>query len=442
MACPIASSCRSSSCSGAPATSSAPSRSRSPTRCRCSPRASSSPRWSPSRWRSATGAGAARRSAASPSSGCCCRSCSSAGSTAASRSASRRRSRALVMLGLAPLVTTGDGGARAARSAATRACGPGLAVGVVGVAISLAPELGSARVGAGVALTSLGMFGLAVGTVLQKRWAGVADPRVVGRRAVGDRRDGRWPRSVALTGGRFDVSTQLVLSLGWLSWGLGIGALLASSTSCAAHAASAVTALLLLVPPVTAIASCAGARRAAAPGEPARDARGGRRRGDRPPPRAPCVAARRAGNVHPVSPRRSLVGGSRKSRRIGSVSVRLLDSHYHRGGGGAAERHRGSERVPCERRDVRSAAVHGDRPPLAIANDGVGPTSDGCETPVAGVNGAVAIVEPRDVPAAAQGRQRPGRRRRRRDHRGQRPPRGTRRRSAAGAPASRCPSSA
>ena len=84
---------------------------------------------------------------------------------------------ALVMLGLSPLVTT----ALAVASGQERADGllwAGLAVGVVGVAISLAPELGSAGVGAGIALTIAGMLGLSGGTVLQKRWVGVADPGV------------------------------------------------------------------------------------------------------------------------------------------------------------------------------------------------------------------------------------------------------------------------
>ena len=44
--------------------------------------------------------------------------------------------------------------------------------------ISLAPELGSARVGVGVAVTLVGMLGLASATVLQRRWGAVADPRV------------------------------------------------------------------------------------------------------------------------------------------------------------------------------------------------------------------------------------------------------------------------
>ena len=160
---------------------------------------------------------------------------------------------ALVMLGLAPVVTTAMAIAGGQERGDARLW-TGLAVGVVGVAISLAPELGSARVGAGVALTVVGMFGLAFGTVLQKRWVGVADPRVsVAAQSV--TATVVLAPVLALTGGRFDVSAQLVLSLGWLSWGLGVGALITLVHILREHAASAVTALLLIVPPVTAIAS-------------------------------------------------------------------------------------------------------------------------------------------------------------------------------------------
>jgi drug/metabolite transporter (DMT)-like permease len=130
----------------------------------------------------------------------------------------------------------------------------GLAVGVVGVGISLAPELGSADVTVGIALTLVGMLGLSSGTVLQKRWVGVADPRVAGAVQsltgviIG-------APALAVFGGRFDVSAQLVLSLGWIAWGLGVIALLVLVHILRTHAASSVAALLLVVPAVTAIAS-------------------------------------------------------------------------------------------------------------------------------------------------------------------------------------------
>jgi drug/metabolite transporter (DMT)-like permease len=160
---------------------------------------------------------------------------------------------ALVMLGLAPVVTTVVAIASGQERGDVRLW-LGLAIGVGGVAISLAPELGSARVGIGVAVTVLGMFGLAFGTVLQKRWVGAADPRVsvavqsVAAGAV-------LAPVVAVGGGRLDVSAQLVLSVAWLAWGMGIVTLLALVQILRTHAASAVTALLLVVPAITAVAS-------------------------------------------------------------------------------------------------------------------------------------------------------------------------------------------
>ena len=76
-------------------------------------------------------------------------------STAASRSACRRRCRPSSMLGLSPLVTTGLAVGSGQERGDARLWA-GLAVGVLGVAISLAPELGSAQVGVGVAVTVLG----------------------------------------------------------------------------------------------------------------------------------------------------------------------------------------------------------------------------------------------------------------------------------------------
>jgi drug/metabolite transporter (DMT)-like permease len=160
---------------------------------------------------------------------------------------------ALVMLGLSPLVTTGLAVASGQERADARLWA-GLAVGVVGVAISLAPELGTARVGAGAGLTLVGMLGLAGGTVLQKRWVGAAEPRVsvavqsVTAAAV------TVPAAAAL-GGHFDVSAQLLLSLAWLVCGMGIATLLVFVDVLRHHEASTVASLMLVVPAITAIAS-------------------------------------------------------------------------------------------------------------------------------------------------------------------------------------------
>ena len=59
---------------------------------------------------------------------------------------------ALVILGLSPLMTTGLAVATGQERTDARLW-TGLAIGVAGVAISLAPELGTAQVGAGVGLT-------------------------------------------------------------------------------------------------------------------------------------------------------------------------------------------------------------------------------------------------------------------------------------------------
>jgi drug/metabolite transporter (DMT)-like permease len=158
---------------------------------------------------------------------------------------------ALVMLGLSPLVTTGLAVAAGQERADARLWA-GLAVGVAGVALSLAPELGSARAGAGVGLTLLGMLGLSAGTVLQKRWR--TEPVVAAAVQNGVAAVVLLPLAL-LVGGRFAIGTQLVLSVGWIAAGLGLFTLSVFVTLVRRHAASAVAALLLVVPAVTAIAS-------------------------------------------------------------------------------------------------------------------------------------------------------------------------------------------
>jgi drug/metabolite transporter (DMT)-like permease len=160
---------------------------------------------------------------------------------------------ALVMLGLSPLVTT----ALAVSSGQERADArlwAGLAIGVAGVAISLAPELGSARVGAGVLLTVVGMLGLSTGTVLQKRWAQGTDPRVSA--AVQNLTAAVLiAPALALLGGHVDVGPKLVLSVGWIAFGMGGLSLVVLVHVLRRRAASSVAALLLVVPALTAIGS-------------------------------------------------------------------------------------------------------------------------------------------------------------------------------------------
>lgn len=160
---------------------------------------------------------------------------------------------ALVMLGLSPLVTTGLAVATGQERGDARLWA-GLAVGVAGVAISLAPELGSTQAGAGVLVTLLAVTGLAGGTVLQKRWVPATDP-IVSLAVQSVTAAAIFAPAVALFGGRFDVGVRLVVSLAWIGWGMGILSLGVFMRILQRHAASTATALLLLVPPVTAIAS-------------------------------------------------------------------------------------------------------------------------------------------------------------------------------------------
>ena len=201
-----------------------------------------------------TGAGAARRSAGSPSVGVLLQVVQFGGVYGGFALGVPAALSALVMLGLSPLVTTGLAVGSGQERGDARLWA-GLAVGVLGVAISLAPELGSARVGVGVAVTLVGMLGLASGTVLQKRWGAVADPRVsVAAQSVtgrADRRPGRAASSAATSTSRRSSCSRSAGS----AWGMGIVSLLAMVSILRRHAASAVAALLLAVPAVTAIGS-------------------------------------------------------------------------------------------------------------------------------------------------------------------------------------------
>jgi drug/metabolite transporter (DMT)-like permease len=160
---------------------------------------------------------------------------------------------ALVMLGLAPLVTTGLAIAGGQESH-DRRMWSGLVIGIAGVAIGVTPELGHAQIGAGLILTAVGMLGLAGGSVLQKRWGGGVDPIVS---AATQSVTGAVVMApvLAIAGGRYVVGAQLVLTLAWLGVGMGMGTLLVLVNLLSRFDASRVSALLLLVPAVTAIAS-------------------------------------------------------------------------------------------------------------------------------------------------------------------------------------------
>jgi drug/metabolite transporter (DMT)-like permease len=160
---------------------------------------------------------------------------------------------ALVILGVSPLVTTALA-VRIGQERGSRRRWAGLAIGAAGVFVGLAPELDSAKIGAGLALTFLGLFGLAGGSVLQKRSTAGVDPRVSVAAQSVTAAVVLAPATV-LAGGRFDVGAQLVLSAGWIGLGMGVLTILVLIRLLADTSASHVGALLLLVPAVTALAS-------------------------------------------------------------------------------------------------------------------------------------------------------------------------------------------
>jgi drug/metabolite transporter (DMT)-like permease len=160
----------------------------------------------------------------------------------------------LIMLGLAPVVTTALSSWSGAERVGARTWAL-LAAGVLGVTVSLLPTLGEAHAGPAIALVVLGMLGLAGGTVLQKRWVGAADPRVsVATQLVA----GCFVLApIAFVSGQLSLepSRELFLSAAWLAWPLSIGGMWLLIALLRRHDASIVGALLLAVPAVTAVMS-------------------------------------------------------------------------------------------------------------------------------------------------------------------------------------------
>lgn len=157
---------------------------------------------------------------------------------------------ALVMLGLSPLVSTAIAG-RLGMERPARRTWAALGLGALGVAISVAPEVGDARVGLGVALTVVGMLGLVAGTILQKRWGPSGDLRVSAAVQAVTATAVVLPVT-ALTGGmHLHASVQLAWSVAWLAWPLSIGAAILLGHLLSRHDVSLVSALLLVVPAST-----------------------------------------------------------------------------------------------------------------------------------------------------------------------------------------------
>jgi drug/metabolite transporter (DMT)-like permease len=160
----------------------------------------------------------------------------------------------LIMLGLSPVITTALATASGAEQSDPRRWAL-LAVGVAGVALSLAPTLGDAHAGGAIALVALGTLGLAGGTVLQKRWVGATDPRVSVAVQLSAAVVVILP--LAALAGQLDVrpSWELAESAAWLAWPLSIGGTWLLVSLLRRHDASNVAALLLAVPAVTALLS-------------------------------------------------------------------------------------------------------------------------------------------------------------------------------------------
>jgi drug/metabolite transporter (DMT)-like permease len=158
---------------------------------------------------------------------------------------------ALVLVGLSPVVTFSLSVLLGQERADWRVA-VALAVGVAGVAISLAPELGSSDVGLGVLATVIGMLGLAVGTVLSKRWVAAADPYVTVSIHSSVALVAMVP-VVVLTQPEVAFGVQFGLSVAVLAAGMGVFALWLLMFILGRHPASTASALLLLNPPGTAL---------------------------------------------------------------------------------------------------------------------------------------------------------------------------------------------
>jgi drug/metabolite transporter (DMT)-like permease len=160
----------------------------------------------------------------------------------------------LIMLGLSPIITTALSSWSGAERVGTRTWAL-LALGLVGVAVSLVPTLGEADAGPAIGLVVLGMLGLAGGTVLQKRWVGKADPRVSVATQLVAGLVVITPVAAAAGQLSFTPSAELFLSAAWLAWPLSVGAMWLLVALLHRHDASMVGALLLAVPAVTAVMS-------------------------------------------------------------------------------------------------------------------------------------------------------------------------------------------
>jgi drug/metabolite transporter (DMT)-like permease len=128
----------------------------------------------------------------------------------------------------------------------------GILIGFVGAALVLAPRLGDGIAPLPLAVCTLAMMGITLGTLWQKRTAADVDLRTnavvqfMGALAV------TLPLALLLEEGQFDFSGELIFGLAWAVFGMSIGAIALLLHLIRHGAVAGVAALLYLVPPISA----------------------------------------------------------------------------------------------------------------------------------------------------------------------------------------------
>ena len=129
----------------------------------------------------------------------------------------------------------------------------GILVGLAGAALVLAPRLGNGIAPLPLAVCTVAMVGITLGTLWQKRTAAEADLRTnavvqfLGGLAVA------LPLALLLEEGQFDFSGELLFGLAWSVFGMSIGAIALLLHLIRKGAVAGVAALLYLVPPISAL---------------------------------------------------------------------------------------------------------------------------------------------------------------------------------------------
>jgi drug/metabolite transporter (DMT)-like permease len=161
---------------------------------------------------------------------------------------------ALIMLGLTPAMTTIIARATGMERPPRRTWAM-LALGIAGVALSVAPELQGAKLGGGIGLTVIGMLGLAIGTILQKRWVTDVDSRIVVTVQLATVAVVMAPTATLSGEWHLHPSIEMLWTMAWLAWPLSVGSMTLLALLLRRYAASTTSILLLLVPAATAVES-------------------------------------------------------------------------------------------------------------------------------------------------------------------------------------------